>query len=105
MSQPDGMMEVSFSDIDSSMFSIRYAPSHLKCPKGCVPTIWVGWTSIKVEAGFWSARSICYTCSTAWDWTMHPDKPLTPENIVLRLGLGDVPDDDRKGDAEPTNND
>lgn len=98
MSEPDGMMEVIFSDIDSSMFSIRYAPSHLKCPKGCVPTMWVGWTAIKVEASLWTAQSVCYTCSTAWRWTMHPDKPLNKDNVALLPC--ELPDDDGKGDAK-----
>ena len=104
MSQPDGMIEIALSAIDNSMFSIRYAPSRLQCPKGCVPTIWVGWTHVKEVGDLWEASSTCYTCSTAWGWTMHPDKPLDASSIVLRP-LGDVSDEDRKGDAESTDND
>jgi hypothetical protein len=104
MSQPDGMLEVSFSSLDNSMFSIRYAPSHLQCPRGCVPTLWVAWTQVKEVNGLWEASSRCYSCSTAWGWTMNPDKPLEASSIVLRP-LGDASDKNRKGDTEPTDND
>ena len=104
MSEPDGMLEVALSSIDKSLFSIRYAPSHLKCPKGCIPTIWVGWSHIHVKEGVWTARSTCYTCSTAWDWVMHPDRPLTDANVVLGL-LGDAADEDGEGDTEAPDND
>ena len=104
MSQPEGLIEVVLSDIDRTMFSIRYAPSHLKCPKGCQPTIWVGWSHIKEVDSLWEASSTCYACSTAWGWTMNPDKPLEASSIVLRP-LGSSSDENRKGDSEPTDND
>lgn len=104
MSQPDGLIEIALSDLDRTVFSIRYAPSHLPCPKGCVPTIWVGWTHVKEVNALWEARSTCYTCSTVWGWTMQPDKPLEASSIVLRP-LGDASDKDGGGDAKPSDND
>ena len=104
MSQPDGMIEIALSAIDKTMFSIRYAPSHLKCPKGCVPTIWVGWSHVKEVNSLWEASSICYTCSSVWGWTMNPDKPLEASSIVLRL-LRDASYKDGEGDTKAPDND
>lgn len=68
--------------------------------------MWASFSTVVIsDKGEWNAHSMCFSCKSNWHWTMHPDKPLNSENVVLRARFGDGSDDKGYDDPETTDDD